>query len=251
MRRGRLRRHGGQAHPCNHRWDRRRAYGHGLRSGFEPTRNDASRHGARNPRSQQRGWHRRTHAPLQSTRGHPPRRGGSVRSLVPRPTKSTPPSPGIPLPRRPAVTVGSAHQGAHERPANPRRHRHLPDATGTVDPSAWDHHKPASSRHRRGSLRHFRHGDKRSTCLHHASSGIALAPGFAIPVASLDGRQSDPLLRATRVVEDTDSVSQAATAGDLWPFRAVLADTRRRGYWCRSLRPGCSCRMRRRFRLHS
>ena len=58
-------------------------------------------------------------------------------------------------PGRPAVTVGSAHQGAHERPAHSRRHRHLPDATGTVDPSAWDHHQPASSSHRRGSLTHF------------------------------------------------------------------------------------------------
>ena len=251
MRPGRLRRHGGQPHPCNHRWDRRRTYGHGVRSGVESTRNDASRHGARPPRSQQRGWHRRTHAPLQSTRGHPPRRGGSVRSLVPRPTKSNPPSPGIPLPRRPAVTVGSAHQGAHKRPANSRRHRHLPDATGTVNPSAWDHHKPASSRHPRGSLRHFRHGDKRSTCLHHASSGIALAAGFAIPVASLDGRQSDPLLRATRVVRRHRF---GLAGGNCWrpmAVRAVLADTRRRGYWCHSLRPGCSCRMRRRFRLHS
>ena len=148
MRRGRLRRYGGQANHCIRRGYCRCAYGRGLRSAFEPIRYCAGFHGAGNSREQQCSWHRRTHAPLRSTRGHGPRRGGSVRSLVPRPTRSTPSSQGIPLPRRPAVTVGRAHQGAHRRPARPRRHRYLPDATGTVDPSAWDHHEPTSSSHR-------------------------------------------------------------------------------------------------------
>jgi hypothetical protein len=118
--RGRLGQHGGQANRCNHRRDRRRANGHGLRSGFEPTHNCPNRHGAGDPCEQQRGWHRCAHAPLRSTRRHASRRGGSVRSLVPRPTRSTPPSPGIPMPRRSAVTLGRAHQGAHGQPARPR-----------------------------------------------------------------------------------------------------------------------------------
>ena len=92
------------------------------------------------------------HAALRSTRRHPLGRGEGVRSLVPRPTWSTPPSPGLPLPWWSTVTLGPASQGPHGRPTGPRRHRYMPNATGAANPSARDYHKPASSSHRRSPL---------------------------------------------------------------------------------------------------
>lgn len=152
MRRGRLDQHGREANRCNHRCDSRRADGRGLRGGFEPTRNCAGLHGAGNPCQQQHGRHRRAYAALRSTRRHPLGRGESVRSLVPRPTWSTPASPGLPLPGWSAVTLGPASQGPLRRPTGPRRHRHMSNATGAANPFAWNHHKPASSGHRRSPL---------------------------------------------------------------------------------------------------
>jgi hypothetical protein len=152
MRRGRLDQHGREANRCNHRCDRRRADGRGLRGGFEPPRNCAGRYGAGNPCQQQHGWHRHAYTALRSTRRHPLGRGDSVRSLVPRPTWSTPPSQGLPLPWWSVVTLGPASQGPLRRTTGPRRHRYMPNATGAANPSAWDHHKPASSSHRRSPL---------------------------------------------------------------------------------------------------
>jgi len=152
MVRGRLDQHGNEANRCNHRCDCRSANGRGLRSRFEPTCDGASRHGARNPRQQQRGRHCRTHVPLRSPRGHAPRRGGSVRSLIPRPAGSTSSSPSVPLPRRSAVTLGPASSGPHTRPTGPYRHGHLPNATSAPNPSARDYHKSASSSHHRRPL---------------------------------------------------------------------------------------------------